>query len=606
MIWLLAAAFAAAALPKISHAAQDSQPFFKSDYRGDPKVVLAWVDDQPITETDLYYFLLLARMPNPDFAWGWRAKTEPELAGSQRELIRRGVKLLVLTRMISQQRPPAAAPFTEFTTVRWILYPIYTLLWTDQVVAPEIQITSEDLLYYIRNNEKEFSLPERAQFYWAYFPVRPDAGPEARRGERTLAEQALARLRATNASLAAVAADYPPSTTLQAQTGGLYTIAFDHAQIDPILEAQLRLNPSGQPSGVVETRDGFHILELHARLPATLRPDDEIREEARFILFHRFLPQQFDYRLAELRRKIHPVNRVNLWPFLDEDTVMLDIGPTELNKREFRDLFPQVFTSAATPAIQTLRNLADELVNNELIAQDIETRQLGERPALRDSRSIARSIFATSLVLKDAAGRFTMPSDAELDRLWEVHRAILAPGVERHYYRLGVSLRRKGGLLPPPADQQRIYRALLKDLRDQYKEFSEVLGGLRAASTTNAPLNADLMLSRWKPGEKELYEKTFSDLGFQTAPAPGPLALPRLDLPALAPGEVSPPRYEEPGVVAMYFVTEERPAPAPPLEQRRQLVADYLRQNQLFGEAQATLEEMRQSGRFHWNPEIRP
>ncbi len=602
------AALAAACLWAAAFALAAAQPYVASDYRGDPESVLAWINEEPVTEADLYLFLLMMRHPAPDFPRNWRDRAPAAASAPLRARIREAVELYAQMKLIAAREAAPASPFVESLARRWILYPVYALVWTDEVVDSYVQVLPEDITYYIQRNPAEFSSSARTQFYWAWFSARLDEGPDARSDARARAEALLLDLRRGGVtSLGTLAQDYPPSTTLRAENG-LYTIFHEEGMIDPLIEAALRLNPVGQISEVVETRDGFHLVEPRVKVPASLRPREEIESEARRALQRHFLPLQYNYLLDRLARGKHPVSRIELWPFLAEDTVLLAIGPYLLTKGEFRETFLALLGQGGgeSAGIAALREISSQVVSLELVAQDVEARSLTLSPPLASGFPLAETLLRAHRALSAAKASEITLSDEELDAAWEQWRDSIRGRVERHYFRLEASLKSKGGILPAAEEQRTVFEKILRDTYELRRAASEAMRGASLLGAPGAPLNENLTLARWDETSEGPYLRRHEDLGFLPVPEPGAIPLFKRNLPLLAPGEVSAPRYEAPGVVALYFVTAERPLPEPSVDERRALVRDFLRIHQPLLEARERLGVMRNEGRFRWDPALEP
>lgn len=117
---------------------------------------------------------------------------------------------------------------------------------------------------------ERFMAPERVQARHILFAAT-DANAQAK------AEKALEELKA-GADFAAMAKERSADPGNAAKGGDLGTFA--RGRMAPEFEtATFALDKPGQLSGVVKSQFGFHIIQLHSKLPAGTRPFSEVRDE---------------------------------------------------------------------------------------------------------------------------------------------------------------------------------------------------------------------------------------------------------------------------------------------------------------------------------------
>jgi len=579
-------------------------PFFKDNYRGDPDTVLATFQGQPVSEQDLYLFLLLNHFPLPALAKGWDSPRWAPVQDERRQELIRALEYTATVRLLGADELPNVSPVIGLLAIRNALYPAYALVWTDEVVAPKVEIYPEDIAFYIREHTQQFFVPERLQFYWAFFPSPLKDPPERRREVREAAERIRQDLVNAGVSLVTVAADYPPTTTL-VPTDLLYTAPVGSNYLDPLVETAIRDGLVRQISPVTESKDGFHLVELRGRLPPIPRPEEDIRQEARQRLFTEFLPEQFVHRLAQVRRVVHPVDRTSLWPFLAENTVLLDIGRTDVTKGNFRALFPDIAANEQTIDIDRIRAKSQEFIDGEVIAQDVEKHVLDSDSLLLRSRPAAEAIVGFDAWQRRIAREFQTPSDERIQSLWNEKRNVIFPPYSRHYYRLTATLTPLADTVSPQ-EQGRRMGELLSALQQFRTEAVEILSAYLTSSPPGEPLDSALILTRWQRHFGRSYQIAHEDLGFRVAQQPGPFPGPLFDVPPLAVGEASTPRFEQPGVLALYFVVQERQRETPPPAEIRRLVIEHEKQLRLAEEANRMLDAAVREGQFTFAPALKP
>lgn len=578
-------------------------PFLSSPYRGNPDLELARLGDMPITERDLFLFRVMTRASDPGLAENWDKPLPSPLSAERRLQLRQAVREMALISLQKETSEPSLSPYQLFLARRWTMYPVFICVWMDELVATELKIHPEDIQFYIRRNQAEFTIPERYEFYWVTIPSPEEEKPDVRRRHRQEAEELLQRWQANKDLSPIVAADYPPSTTLVARNH-LYSIPRNSGAMDPLLETVLRQLRDGEISSLIETRDGFHLLKLHARYPTSLRPEAEIQRDARKTLFLQFLPQQGDHLLARLHQKVHPVNRSALWSFLAPETVMLDIGRTDVTRDDFTAIFPDLFATGSKPDPRRIRERAAELIDWELIAQDIETHLLDDHPMIQSARPWADALLAHTRARLLVPLEESALAPEEITRLWNRHHEEFHPSLERRYYKLSVPLNgfpEPSGMSSSASNKDDLL-GQIELFRKQALELLQIYSN----SSNGAALDPNPVLSRWKSALRTTAPRQGVDLGFQAVRAPGPLTDPLRELPLLKIGDISPPRYESPGILAMYFAVDARPHPQPSETQRAQWVRRYLHETRRVEQGAAAFEEALRTGHFRWSPALAP
>ncbi len=582
-------------------------PFFREDYRGDPDRELAFLRGVAITERDLYLFLLMAGLPHPDLAKEWKNQKWSVVAEQRNDEIRRATEYLATLSVLGNRIHPDVSPYLERLMVRKNLFPVYSMVWTDRVVVPGVKVYSEDVLHYIRKNPDRFYLPDRLQFYWAFFPSSPLDSPDRRLAVREKVQGILNRLRESGASLATVAADYAPSTTLKSEAG-LFTVTAGASQIDPLVETAVREGRVRQVRNIIETREGFNLVELRARIQSSSWPDRDVQAEADKHLFLEFLPEQYDHRLENLRRTLHPVDRTTLWPFLAEDTILLDVGRTDVTKQDFRELYPAISADDRTLDIATVQAAASEFIRFELVAQDVENQLLDLDENLKRSRPFAQSLLGVTVWAKRFADTFETPTSDAIQEYWQENRSRIYPAQALHYYRLSASLLPSMDTLPDSDQREQIER-LYNSLVEFQEETQEVLSAYSPSPiSANRGIDTAPILTRWNRRFGQAFSTTFEDLGFRTLEnsAAEEFPTPYLELPALSPGEVSAPRYEPTEKLAMYFVTETQDRPDPTSEQIHRLTIEAMKRERMAKLAHEAFRSVVRTGQFRWAPGTGP
>jgi peptidyl-prolyl cis-trans isomerase SurA len=131
----------------------------------------------------------------------------------------------------------------------------------EREIRSKVKVTDTDVDTFFRNNKDQ--LPQKLnQFHLAHILVSPKPDASRRAAARMRAADVLRQLEG-GANWDALAAKYSDDPTT-AKSGGDLGEA-NEGEFDPTFEAAVRDLQPGKRSGIVETRFGFHIIELVGR-----------------------------------------------------------------------------------------------------------------------------------------------------------------------------------------------------------------------------------------------------------------------------------------------------------------------------------------------------
>ncbi len=151
------------------------------------------------------------------------------------------------------------------------------LVFDEAAVRARLTIPEEQIEQFYAANQDQFGLPEERRARHILIQVAPDAGDDVVAEAQRRAEDLLAQLR-ENASrfeeLAREASEDPGS----AQLGGDLGFVGRGMMVEPF-EAAVFGQQVGELSEPIRTDFGFHIIEVTAINPDTIRPLNEVRED---------------------------------------------------------------------------------------------------------------------------------------------------------------------------------------------------------------------------------------------------------------------------------------------------------------------------------------
>jgi peptidyl-prolyl cis-trans isomerase C len=169
--------------------------------------------------------------------------------------------------------------------------------WVEGEVVPSIAITEADARAFYDANPERMIEPEKTRARHILFRVEPDANEEQKRAARQQIEQARQRI-TDGADFAAVARELSADRA-SAERGGDLGWFYRGQMVGPFDAAAFSLEP-GKLSEPVETRFGFHLIEVQERAAQRDVSFEEVRPKIETTLKQRQLEQRVKSRINEL------------------------------------------------------------------------------------------------------------------------------------------------------------------------------------------------------------------------------------------------------------------------------------------------------------------
>ncbi|HYG63074.1 MAG TPA: peptidylprolyl isomerase [Thermoanaerobaculia bacterium] len=167
-------------------------------------------------------------------------------------------------------------------------------------VVSTVKVTDQDIQAYYDQNKDEFKRPERARLRHILVRVEQNATAEAKQAARQKAEGLLARVKGGEdfAKVAQEASDDPGS---KPRGGDLGWVAPGQT-VEPFEKAAFALKPN-EISPVVESRFGFHIIQLQEKQAADTAPLSEVKERLTTFLRTKQTGEAIEAHVNQLRSK---------------------------------------------------------------------------------------------------------------------------------------------------------------------------------------------------------------------------------------------------------------------------------------------------------------
>jgi len=144
----------------------------------------------------------------------------------------------------------------------------------EEEIASDISISDEALKSYYDSNSKEFESPERVKARHILIKSGEDADPADKQEAKKKIQKIQKRMDEGEkfADLARESSDCPSS-----KKGGDLGFFSQGQMVKPFEEAAFSLEP-GEVSDIVETRFGYHLIQVDDKKPASKKSFDEVKQ----------------------------------------------------------------------------------------------------------------------------------------------------------------------------------------------------------------------------------------------------------------------------------------------------------------------------------------
>ncbi|MDI9569642.1 MAG: peptidyl-prolyl cis-trans isomerase [Pseudomonadota bacterium] len=166
-------------------------------------------------------------------------------------------------------------------------------------IRSKIVIADEEIGDYYRRHRDEYEGKEAVRLKQILIPASAMADDLARKRAREVAERALARIK-DGESFEAVAAHFAQGAAIA--SGGDIGFVEKGSMLPEVEKIALSLD-IGAVSPVIESHQGFYIIQVIDKRGAGLKPIAEVRHEIRMKLEDEKAAKRFDSWIAELRAK---------------------------------------------------------------------------------------------------------------------------------------------------------------------------------------------------------------------------------------------------------------------------------------------------------------
>lgn len=170
--------------------------------------------------------------------------------------------------------------------------------------AVQSKVTPEEIEAYYKAHEKTFTVPAKIRVAMIFVEAPSGFSEEKRNERRGAIEEARTKAAALEQEpvFGALAAEYSYDQATKYKGGDLGYLVEGMAEgiEPPVQTAAFALTNPGQLSDVITTPQGFYLLKLRERFPATMRPLDKVQNEIATTVQWEKIVQTDDARSKEL------------------------------------------------------------------------------------------------------------------------------------------------------------------------------------------------------------------------------------------------------------------------------------------------------------------
>ncbi|PKO19574.1 hypothetical protein CVU37_02490 [candidate division BRC1 bacterium HGW-BRC1-1] len=367
-------------------------PLFRSVYMGSPDKIVARTSYGPVTEQDLWLWIILSDSFSPAYLIDQYNKAKTP---SEREAFAVTLRGHINDYVFTNQVIPAIAgdiPPTE-CDLRAYYYGLrgYEIAYILNIVAPQVCISKADQVKYMQEHRSEVGDPARTRVRYILKTTSYDESLEdqavAENEMRTLRESILSG-QTTFAEAARANSDAP-----SAGNGGEIPAFARNEMFSIFQEFTAALKP-GEVSEVFRGPQGLYMVQL---IETTLGEEPTLEnpvhvQRIQDKLYPKAVKGQFEFATKQLFRDRHPLPDVNDWDNKHDQDIVGSVGKFQIQKCNFWMTFPEIEREELKLDQTRLRDTMSAFLQREAMAQVVREGGFDNDPVLVRSREIAANM----------------------------------------------------------------------------------------------------------------------------------------------------------------------------------------------------------------------
>ena len=393
-------------------------PAMQEDYTPPTKIVLARYKNSSITDTDLLLFLTVSKDRDPNIFSRYLKEQNPRQKTILREKIRESIRSCAFVRELAEQSPPSREP-EDLISLRFRLasYPVYELVWVEEILLKKLKITDQDIIAYYKRNQEDYERPASVKFRLMYIPAH-QVLPELERQKIRMKIDELHKRAVEGEDFEYLVEKYSaffPGVTrngiLEVLKSDTYNRFYEEARATKIKEF----------SPVFQREDGFFFLQCLDKTDPLPIPLPDVRTDIVRSLKSRSIRYLYSFEWNQLSRNYHPGFHWYPWEEMKDNFPMIRVRKLTMTKGEFWRLFPEIMGENFALQESLIRDKVKEIHQFECIRLEIEQKKFQAHPFITIGSLLARDMVQSRRYLEDLFSPLKQVSDKELQDYYESH-----------------------------------------------------------------------------------------------------------------------------------------------------------------------------------------
>lgn len=390
-------------------------PILQPDYSPPGKTILARSSSGPITETDIFLLLTISKDKDPNIFSRFQNTQNPRDKKELPDRLQDIVKSYVFNRQLSQENPSEDQGDLEKLRLRLQTYPLYELVWVEEILRTNLNIQEEDLIAYYKRNSNQYERPASVKVRIMYLHA-PRVLPELERQkilrrmetlrERTLSGENFEYLVKTYSSF------YPGTTkdgVMEVFHSDTYNRFYEEARAIKVKAF----------SPVFQREDGFFFLECLEKKDPEVISLASVKKEILRILKAKALRFLYAFEWNKLAERYHPAFHWSQWDDMKDSHVLVQVRKLKIIKADFWRLFPEIISDNFSLNEPLIKEKVKMIHQFECIRFEVERKKLKSHPFIVRGVSIAQDQLNAERYIETLFAPLNEVSEEDLKKYYE-------------------------------------------------------------------------------------------------------------------------------------------------------------------------------------------
>ncbi|MBN1900527.1 peptidyl-prolyl cis-trans isomerase [Candidatus Sumerlaeota bacterium] len=395
-------------------------PALQPDYSTPNGTILARSSLGVITDTDILLLLAIAKDKDPNIFARYQNTINPKDKKDLQIRLQDAVKSYVFIRQLAEENPSEIQEDFDRLQLRLQTYPLYELVWVEEILKSILNIHPEDLIAYYERNKDQYERPASVKIRIMYLHA-PRILPELERQkilqkietlrERVLAGENFDYLVKTYSSF------YPGTTddgVMEVFHSDTYNRFYEEARA-------IKVNAF---SPVFQREDGLFFIQCLEKKDPEVIPLSTVRKDITRILKAKAIRFLYALEWNKLSERYHPSYHWSQWEEMKDTHVLVRVGKLKIAKSDFWRLFPEIISDALELNERLILEKVQMIHQYECIRLEVERKKRSEHPFIIQGTRIAQDQLIANRCLDALFTPLKMASEEEVKKYYEDHPEI--------------------------------------------------------------------------------------------------------------------------------------------------------------------------------------